>query len=271
MNSKSLTIFSVYHKDYEVPNCDFIVPIQVGKKISETNLGFLSDDVGDNIAHKNQTYGELTALYWLWKHLDNFEVDYIGLCHYRRYFVDYNVRIKNKFLYKKIKTDPSSVYVESLCSSTYDRISSPKLGNHIVQILQDVDILLPKKLVHELKPGISLSIKDHYIYHHIKEDWFLMREAVLKLYPEFKEGFDTFFEDSDSMFCYNMMVSSKSIFSDYCAWLFPIITELEKTVKLSDYPYQRRIFGFFSERLLNLYVYSKNLKVAELPVLFIIS
>ena len=60
------------------------LPIQVGKAISNTDLGVQGDNTGDNISEKNQSYCELTGIYWAWKNLKN--VDYIGLCHYRRYF-----------------------------------------------------------------------------------------------------------------------------------------------------------------------------------------
>lgn len=55
------------------------------------NLGFLKDNVGDNISEKNPQWSELTALYWGWKNLKN--TKYAGLCHYRRYM---NVDITNE-------------------------------------------------------------------------------------------------------------------------------------------------------------------------------
>ena len=74
------------HKaDPNIIKNDIYFPIQVGKSLnSELDLGFQCDDTGDNISDKNGSYCELTALYWAWKNIKN--VDYIGLCHYRRYF-----------------------------------------------------------------------------------------------------------------------------------------------------------------------------------------
>ena len=60
-------------------------PIQVGKIKTHLNLPYISDETGDSIAHKNLNYCELTAWYWLWKNEDL--PAYVGLCHYRRFFV----------------------------------------------------------------------------------------------------------------------------------------------------------------------------------------
>lgn len=62
---------------------DIYMPIHVGKALTNSSLGFMGDNTGDNISAKNKMYCELTAMYWAWK---NFDVKYIGLAHYRRYF-----------------------------------------------------------------------------------------------------------------------------------------------------------------------------------------
>ena len=71
------------HKPCNMYNKGIYTPIQVGKAISEYDLGIIGDDTGDNISQKNPSYCELTAQYWAWKNVD---CRYIGLCHYRRYF-----------------------------------------------------------------------------------------------------------------------------------------------------------------------------------------
>lgn len=79
-----LKILVACHKAVEVFENDVYVPIHVGKALHPNlELGFISDNIGDNISMKNPFYSELTAQYWAWKNLDT---EYVGLCHYRRYF-----------------------------------------------------------------------------------------------------------------------------------------------------------------------------------------
>ena len=66
-----------------------------------------------------------------------------------------------------------------------------------------------------------------------------------------------------------MFVASKEVTDDYCTWLFSILENVEKQIKISTNPYQERVLGFMSERLLNVYVEHNQLKVKYLPVHFI--
>lgn len=80
---RNVKILVAQHKEANVFQNDVYTPIHVGKSLSNKNLNILGDDSGDNISSLNPAYCELTAQYWAWKNLD---VEYIGLCHYRRYF-----------------------------------------------------------------------------------------------------------------------------------------------------------------------------------------
>lgn len=72
------------HKPAKVYQDDVYTPIQVGKALHpDLDLGYITDDTGDNISEENPYYCELTAIYWGWKNLN---CEYIGLQHYRRYF-----------------------------------------------------------------------------------------------------------------------------------------------------------------------------------------
>ena len=77
-----IKILVATHKQYWMPEDKIYLPIHVGR-VEKADLGYLGDDTGDNISAKNANYCELTGLYWAWK---NLKCDYIGLCHYRRYF-----------------------------------------------------------------------------------------------------------------------------------------------------------------------------------------
>ena len=82
------------HKPCPLPPQDSVLlPIQVGKALSRYDLPMQADNevLGiecDNISHKNESYCELTAMYWAWKNLRAVcpDVRYVGLFHYRRFF-----------------------------------------------------------------------------------------------------------------------------------------------------------------------------------------
>lgn len=64
-----------------------------------------------------------------------------------------------------------------------------------------------------------------------------------------------------------MFVMKKELFDEYCAWLFDILFELEKRIDISRYDaYQARVFGFLGERLFNVWLEKKKLKIKEIEV-----
>ena len=84
--NKKVTILVACHKPATVFENDVYTPIHVGRTVSKCKdemANMIGDDTGDNISVKNPYYCELTAQYWAWKNLD---CEYVGLCHYRRYF-----------------------------------------------------------------------------------------------------------------------------------------------------------------------------------------
>lgn len=82
-----IKIFVACHKPGPVRHDDVYTPIHVGRAISKYKddmADMIGDDTGDNISEKNPMYCEMTAQYWAWKNVH--DVEYIGFCHYRRFF-----------------------------------------------------------------------------------------------------------------------------------------------------------------------------------------
>ena len=60
---------------------------------------------------------------------------------------------------------------------------------------------------------------------------------------------------------FNMFVMKKDYFDQYCEWLFDILFELERRLDISTYnKNDRRVFGFVSERLLDVWILTNNLQ-----------
>ena len=75
------------HKPYNGYRDEVYTPIHVGRAISKYKdemQEMIGDDTGEHISEKNPYYCELTAQYWAWKNVK--DVEYIGFCHYRRFF-----------------------------------------------------------------------------------------------------------------------------------------------------------------------------------------
>ena len=73
------------------------------------------------------------------------------------------------------------------------------------------------------------------------------------------------------IYLFNMFVMKKELFDSYASWLFDILFELEKRIDISSYDnYQKRVYGFLSERLFNVWLRKNgNLRVKQVPVIFL--
>lgn len=230
------------HKACDVPSNDIYMPIHVGKALSDKELGFVGDDTGDNISSKNPHYCELTALYWAWKNLPK-EIEYVGLCHYRRYF-DFASRTSNAV----VNLPQQQIgYLDLFNSSTIEKA------------LEKFDIILAKP---ELYP---YPVRVDYGYNHIIDDLAILNNVVKMLYPDYGLAFDKVMA-SNRLSHFNMIITDRDRFDHYCEWVFNILFEVEKYVKLSGYNVQQRVFGYMSERLLNVYCVHHELKTKYLPV-----
>src|SRR5262245_56117746 len=83
---KPVSFFIAIHKDAPLPGPrENYVALGIGGYKPTAYTPSFTDTVGQSISHKNNHYSELTGWYWVWKNVT--DVNILGLCHYRRYFV----------------------------------------------------------------------------------------------------------------------------------------------------------------------------------------
>ena len=235
----NIIIIIATHKKYWMPEDDIYLPVHVGaegKTDAQGNpldLGYTKDNTGDNISRKNKNYCELTGLYWAWKNLD---ADYIGLAHYRRHFT-----LKNRG----------------------DKKQRPITRFELEKLLTENDVLLPRKRNYFIETNYS-----QYVHAHHEIDLTTTREIIVEKYPEYIKAYDESMGRTTGH-RFNMFIMKRDKFDAYCEWLFDILFELEKRLDISDYSdNDARVFGFVSERLLDVWLETNHISYKDIPYVF---
>lgn len=229
----NIKIIIATHKQYWMPDDSIYLPVHVGAEGKEP-IGYAPDNTGDNISRKNANYCELTGLYWAWKNLD---ADYIGLAHYRRHFC-----VAGFFSDKK-KRVMSQTQMEAL--------------------LNKADVILPKPRRYYIESNYS-----QYVHAHHAEDLDFTRAIIQEKYPAYLKAYDNTMKHN-SGHRFNMYVMKREYSDAYCQWLFDILFELEKRLDISQYSKNdARVFGFVSERLLDVWLETNRISFVESPYVF---
>lgn len=217
-----IKIFTMTHKKFQEPIDKIYVPLHVGKARAE-DLGYLGDDTGESISRWNNYYGELTGVYWAWKNEQ--KADIIGICHYRRFFLNEQRQLMNQQEYE--------------------------------EILKDYDMIVSEKM------EADTSYLDYFGEAHNAEDLLTVGEVIKEKYPQYAPYFQKAME-GNTYYYGNLMVAPRKIFQEYAAWLFDILFEVEKRIEVESYDlYNQRVFGFLSEQMVKIWVEKNGLKVYE--------
>lgn len=126
---------------------------------------------------------------------------------------------------------------------------------------REYDVILPVKRNYYIE-----TVRSQYEHAHNKRDLDEAERILAELYPEYSEAF-TKVMGRTRLHILNMFVMKKTLFDEYCSWMFNILFKLEKRIDISGYnQYEARVFGFISERLFNVWLEKQQLKVKEVPV-----
>ncbi len=230
MENMKIVMIVATHKEYRMADDPMYLAVQAGRAL-HAPLPYVGDDSGDNISGKNPHYCELTCLYWAWKNLD---ADAVGLCHYRRYFAG---------------------------KPFGDKWSRLLTGAQAEKLLRKAPLVLPNKRNYWIETGYS-----QYAHAHHEEDLTVTRVILEEKWPEYVPAFDrTLSRTTGHRF--NMFLMKRDLLDRYCSWLFQVLAELENRLDISAYSdYDRRVFGFVAERLLDVWVETEKVPYCECPV-----
>lgn len=229
-----IKILVATHKKTELPKDNVYLPVHVGRALyPDKDFGYQSDAEGDNISIKNPYYCELTAIYWAWKNLN---ADYVGLSHYRRHFC-----------LKRKKDDWGSILT----------------GEEAETLCKDYDLVLPK-----MRKLYIETVYSHYDHTFDGRQFDNARLIISETCPEYLPFFDkAMHRRCEHLF--NMFIMKRELFNQYCEWLFPILEKLESYYDLKSMnPFQARLVGRVSERLLDVWIMKNKLRYKEIDYIY---
>lgn len=241
----NIKIFICAHKEVPLPQHPYFLPIQAGAVLHEPIPGFQPDNEGDNISIKNPHFCELTCHYWAWKNLKN--VDIVGLNHYRRYF-DFTRK------WPQFSADKHFI-------PTKDFLKQDYYFPDLKELLKKYDIILPTAR------HWRISNTQQYGDYHIAKDWEMLRQIIKERSPQYMPAFEKTMDHSNKAAGYNMFITHWKHFDAYSNWLFDILFEVERRVPPIDDPVQSRIYGYMSERLINVYCEYHKLRIKSTPLI----
>ncbi len=238
------------------------LPVALGE--NNYREGWIRDNTGNNISHKNKYYGEYTFHYWLWK--NNMEIfnntDWVGFCAYRRFWLNEKNDAYSKLPFKdKILKEVPKIW------DNYDVILADKISMSnikLIKIIKYGKLALIKNPKSFLKK--NRNIKFQFDMFHGNG---VLDKAIDLLDSKDRENFRQFVNKNDSFNQANLFISrSKNIVNEYYKTIFDWLEKCENIFGFNLSGYGKiRIYGFLAERFLP-YWFNKYAKCLEWPIVF---
>ena len=94
-------------------------------------------------------------------------------------------------------------------------------------ILDVYDIILPKQA--DIAP---CTIYEHYAEKHNIRDLDVVRNIIRESFFEYSDLFDEILFSRKRLYAFNMLVTKKTLYDEYCKWLFKILDLAEKEIDI---------------------------------------
>lgn len=154
--------------------------------------------------------------------------DNVGICHYRRFLVN----------------DAGKLFTKE----------------EIEALLGRYDLITTKTLT------MRYPYYDGFSHNHNLKDLETALSVIKEMYPDYYDTLEKMIHQRQTWFG-NIMICKKTLYDEYCSWLFPVFFEMEKRIDVESYDdYHKRVFGFVSEFLLYVWATVKRLKVYQCKV-----
>lgn len=232
----NIKILVATHKPYIMPkDTSLYLPVQVGCDEVEERFGYYCDNTGDNISYKHRFYSDLSSVYWGWKNLD---VEYMGACHYRRYFVSKKPKFNDNKFFRYILS-----------------------REELEALLIKCPVIVAKKRNYYIE-----TIESHFKHTHEGKDFDLLREVIREFSPEYTEAFEKV-ANSTSAHIFNTFIMRKDFVNSFCSFMFPILFEVEnKTDFSARSEFESRTCGYLAEFLLDTWIIKNNIRYQEVEL-----
>lgn len=259
MSNKNINVkvFVSCHKPTAYISDSVFQPVQVGCNLDghSTIEGILHDNVGENISSLNEMYCELTAQYWAWK---NWDLDYYGFCHYRRYF-----NLTDTIFPEDSYGNIIEPYISEKAIKKYGIDSE-----HVEKTVQNYDLVTTEIKDLDNIPGDFKNPFEQYAaspFLH-SDDYDLALEIIREKYPQYYPYALEFTNGGSACFC-NMYILRKDLFFQYCEFMFGVLREFCSRCDMTHYSTEAlRTPGHLSERLFNIYLLYLKDSVSDIRI-----
>lgn len=271
------------HKECVLPDDPLYLPIQVGKTLAKKDLGFLGDNEDllgkkDNISFLNPIYCEMSAMYWAWKNIKDYypNIEYLGLCHYRRYFNVSHSGLKDKIILggkviRQIGRLVSGNCHEPIIYEPIDRLRGFSVDFYSES--RKLEKIIKQNEMVFTKPIKLLTCDVRSFFEVIGRTYItLLEEIIEKSFAGYSASFKKILNGNELVSA-NMIILKTSLIDEYCGFVFSVLELHRQEVarrKICETPEKEgvyaRVSGYLAELLTATYVEKRKKEIKSISV-----
>lgn len=131
-------------------------------------------------------------------------------------------------------------------------------NNNIKDIMAEADVLM-------VEPSWHIdSVYSYFAKYMGAENLTILSMVMKKRFPEYYKTLE-YICDGIKFHPFNMLLCRKSLFDEYCQWIFTILEACEKYVKPAPYSNARRTLAYMAELLTGVYFIHRQLRIKTVP------